>query len=138
MGLGSSSTHSGDAVKRIYMKNKWSNYALKDGKIEESYKRKHRDRSESRKTPEASCGDSHEQIREVEEEVGLLVGSSMVSKVMREWEDNCIREMMNSTSSHIPICEEPTVLSEEECMLLNNPKPKRKKKVAKKPDKDLT
>lgn len=43
------------------MKNKWSNYALKDGKVQSSYIREYSNRKKIRKTGEASNSDSNEQ-----------------------------------------------------------------------------
>ena len=40
------------------MKNKWRNYALKDGKIQSSYIREYCNRKKVRKTREASCSNS--------------------------------------------------------------------------------
>lgn len=51
------------------MKNKWSNYALKDGKVKESYLREHIGRDKKRKTAKASSSNSPEQSREKQEEV---------------------------------------------------------------------
>jgi hypothetical protein len=58
------------------MKNKWRNYALKDGKIQSSYIREYCNRKKVRKTREASNCDSNEQSRKEqskdEEEVKLV------------------------------------------------------------------
>lgn len=51
------------------MKNKWSNYALKDGKIRESYLRERIGRDKKRKATEASSSNSPEQSREKQEEI---------------------------------------------------------------------
>jgi hypothetical protein len=54
------------------MKNKWRNYALKDGKVQSSYIREYSSRSPKRKAHEASCRNSllesrKEQEKEVKE-----------------------------------------------------------------------
>jgi hypothetical protein len=54
------------------MKDKWRNYALKDGKVKESYIREYSNRSKSRKASEASRGNSTQQSRQEQEEVKLV------------------------------------------------------------------
>jgi len=49
-------------------KNKWSKYALKDGKVKNSYIREYCNRKKIRKTGEASHSDSHEQSRKIQQE----------------------------------------------------------------------
>ena len=51
------------------MKNKWSNYALKDGKIKQSYLREHKNGDGARRASKASYCDSLQQSREKQEEV---------------------------------------------------------------------
>lgn len=51
------------------MKNKWSNYALKDGKVKESYLRERIGRDKNRKATEASSSNSPQQSREKQEEI---------------------------------------------------------------------
>jgi len=51
------------------MKDKWRNYALKDGKIESCYKRERQNRDGTRKAAEASCGNSLKQSGQEQEEV---------------------------------------------------------------------
>lgn len=46
------------------MKNKWSNYALKNGKVQSSYIREYCNRKKIRKTGEASNCYSNEQSRQ--------------------------------------------------------------------------
>jgi hypothetical protein len=57
------------------MKNKWRNYALKDGKVQSSYIREYSNRKKIRKAGEASSGNSHEQSRQeqpkTQEEIGV-------------------------------------------------------------------
>lgn len=54
------------------MKNKWRNYALKDGKVKESYIREYSNRSKSRKAAEASSSNSLQQSGQEQEEVNLV------------------------------------------------------------------
>lgn len=57
------------------MKNKWRNYALKDGKVKSSYIREYSNRKKVRKTRKASNCDSNEQSGKEhpkEEEVKLV------------------------------------------------------------------
>jgi len=58
------------------MKNKWSNYALKDGKVQSSYIREYSSRSPKRQAREASCRNrllqSGEKQPEAEKEVELV------------------------------------------------------------------
>ena len=56
------------------MKNKWRNYALKDGKIKKSYLSKHQNRDERRQTPTPSSCDRNEQSgqKQAEEEIEML------------------------------------------------------------------
>ena len=55
------------------MKNKWRNYALKDGKIQSSYIREYSNRKKVRKTREASNCDSNEQSGKEQEEIEELI-----------------------------------------------------------------
>lgn len=56
------------------MKNKWSNYALKDGKVKSSYIREYSNRKKVWKTREASNCNSNEQSgqEQAKEEVELI------------------------------------------------------------------
>lgn len=54
------------------MKDKWRNYALKDGKVKDSYIREYCNRKKIRKAPEASDSHSVEQSRQEQEEVKPL------------------------------------------------------------------
>ncbi len=51
------------------MKNKWRNYALKDGKVQSSYIREYCNRKKVRQAGEASHSDSHVQSRQEQEEI---------------------------------------------------------------------
>lgn len=51
------------------MKNKWGNYAIKEGKIKQSYLRERFDGDKKRKTTKPSSCNSPEQSREKQEEV---------------------------------------------------------------------
>lgn len=53
------------------MKNKWSNYGLKAGKIQESYIREYCNRSPRRQASEASNSNSLLQSREVQKEIRI-------------------------------------------------------------------
>jgi hypothetical protein len=57
------------------MINKWRNYALKDGKVKESYIREYSNRSKSRKAAEASRCNSFQQSGKEQEEVKLVFRS---------------------------------------------------------------
>lgn len=54
------------------MKNKWSNYALKDGKIKSSYIREYCNRKKSRKAGKTSGSDCVQQSGKEQEEVKLI------------------------------------------------------------------
>lgn len=57
------------------MKNKWSNYALKDGKVQSSYQREYSNRSPKREARKASGRDSlqqSEQEQKPQKEVELV------------------------------------------------------------------
>lgn len=54
------------------MKNKWSNYALKTGKVQSSYIREYCSRSPKRKAREAGSSHSIQQSREEQEEVKFV------------------------------------------------------------------
>jgi hypothetical protein len=51
------------------MKNKWSNYALKDGKVKESYLRERIGRDKKRKTAKTSSSNCLDQSRQEQEKV---------------------------------------------------------------------
>jgi len=51
------------------MKDKWSNYALKSGKVQSSYQREYCNRKKFRKAGEAGDSNSHVESREVQPEV---------------------------------------------------------------------
>jgi hypothetical protein len=51
------------------MKNKWSNYALKDGKVKESYIREYSNRSPKREAAKASGRDCIQQSGKIQEEI---------------------------------------------------------------------
>jgi hypothetical protein len=63
------------------MKDKWRNYALKDGKVKESYIREYSNRSKSRKAAEASRSNSLQQSWEEQEEVKLVFQDPAYYKV---------------------------------------------------------
>ncbi len=53
------------------MKNKWRNYAIKEGKVKSSYIREYCNRSKKRKAAETSDSNSVQQSRQVEEEIRI-------------------------------------------------------------------
>lgn len=53
------------------MKNKWRNYALKDGKISESYLRQHKDRDGTWKAAETGYCDSYVKSRKKQEKIRI-------------------------------------------------------------------
>ncbi len=55
------------------MKNKWSNYALKDGKIKESYIREYSNRSPKREARETSSRNSLQQSWKKQEEIEMII-----------------------------------------------------------------
>lgn len=54
------------------MKNKWSKYALKEGKIQSSYIREYFNRKKVRKTAEASSSDINVASGQEQEEIKLI------------------------------------------------------------------
>ena len=53
------------------MKDKWRNYALKDGKIKQSYLRERQDGDKKWQTSKASSSNSIEQSRKEQQEIGI-------------------------------------------------------------------
>ncbi len=80
------------------MKNKWENYAIKDGKIKSSYIREYCNRSPKRQAREASCGNRLLQGGESSEEE-IIIDACITND---EWISNVLRTQNESGRKENP------------------------------------
>ena len=79
-------------------KRKRNKYAISQGIFKEVYVEKHCHRSQSWQTPKASCRNcifSCRKVKKKEVDCQQTI-INMVSSIMREWEDNTIKEMLEN------------------------------------------
>lgn len=115
------------------MKNKWRNYALKGGKVKESYIREYCNRSKARKTSEASSSDSLCESRKNKEEVKGSNYESIREKDIAETHQQGQQRIQESAEGR-PRAEEENTIKQtkgEKIMAKEKMSPKEKKHEAK-------